>query len=115
MRFGPERRFRGSFEDGGQAAMKKKYSIVFTAVLLCAAALIALSIGTGYFNFISQQIYADSTGNLEELYTQVNRSFAAFVQRNWGLLESWRRNTSGASGTTGASPSSIFLRRTAPA
>ena len=89
MRFGSERRFRGSFEDGGQAAMKKKYSIVFTVVLLCAAALIALSIGTGYFNFISQQIYADSTGNLEELYTQVNRSFAAFVQRNWGLLESW--------------------------
>ena len=57
-----------------------------------AAALIvvaAVLVGVFYFRYISDRIYEDSTGHLQEIYGQVNRSFGAFVERNWELLRSW--------------------------
>ena len=57
--------------------------------IMCIVSITAIIIGLVYFNFISQQIYKDSTNHLGEIYGQVNRSFGAFVERNWGLLDSW--------------------------
>ncbi len=69
--------------------MKKRSVRLLAAILICAAAAAVAVIGAVYFNFISQRIYEDSTGHLEEIYGQVNRTFGAFVQRNWGLLRDW--------------------------
>ncbi len=57
--------------------------------LMCIVGIAAILIGIVYFTFISQRIYDDSTDHLTEIYGQVNRSFGAFVERNWGLLEGW--------------------------
>ncbi len=64
----------------------KKY---LPALLVCAVILLTAVIGIAYFNFISQRIFADSTGHLEELYSQVNRSFQGYLNRKWQLLEDW--------------------------
>lgn len=69
--------------------MKKWFGKLLPPFLVCAAAAAAVLIGTAYFDFISQKIYEDSTGHLKEIYGQVNRSFGSFVEKNWGLLESW--------------------------
>ena len=66
-----------------------RFGKIILPLLLCLVAAAVLLIGIVYFNFISQKIYEDSTGHLAEIYDQVNRSFGAFVDRNWGLLESW--------------------------
>ena len=68
--------------------MKKKLLKFIPALLVCVAAAAAVWIGTVYSRFISQRIYEDSTGHLQEIYSQVNRAFGAFVERNWGLLDS---------------------------
>ena len=68
---------------------KNKFGKIITPLLLCLLAAAVLLIGIAYFNFISKKIYEDSTDHLSEIYDQVNRSFGAFVDRNWGLLESW--------------------------
>ncbi len=57
--------------------------------LMGAVGAAAVLIGAVYFTFISRRIYEDSTGHLQEIYGQVNRSLGAFVDRNWGLLDSW--------------------------
>ncbi len=54
-----------------------------------AAGAAALIIAIVYFNFISQRIYDDSTKQLREVYSQVNRSFGFFVQRNCDFLDSF--------------------------
>ncbi len=69
--------------------MKKKIS-KFASVILIGVVVVAIVwIGIVYFQFISQRIYEDSTSNLREICSQVNRSFSAFVERNWGLLDGW--------------------------
>ncbi len=67
--------------------VKKKVEKFLPAILLCCVAISVVWIGIDYFRFTSQRIYEDSTGHLEEIYSQVNRSFSAFIERNWGLLE----------------------------
>ncbi len=69
--------------------MKKWFGKLLPSFLTCLVGIAAVLTGITYFNFISQKIYNDSTGHLEEIYGQVNRSFGAFVERNWELLESW--------------------------
>ena len=69
--------------------MKKWLGRILPGFLTCLIGIVALMIGIFYFSFISRRIYEDSTDHLEEIYSQVNRSFGAFVDRNWGLLESW--------------------------
>ncbi len=69
--------------------MKKKFRRVLPICLICAVGAAAILIGLFYYNFISHRIYEDSTGHLEEIYSQVNRSFGSFLSRNWGLLNSW--------------------------
>ncbi len=62
-----------------------KYTIWPVAACIVIAAVIAIMVG--YFGFISEQSDLDSERNLNEVYTQVNRSFRAFRESNWGLLE----------------------------
>ncbi len=69
--------------------MKKWFGRIFTPVLICAVAVAAAALGVWYYNFISERIFEDSTGHLEEIYIQVNRTFGAFVERNYGLLTNW--------------------------
>ncbi len=59
------------------------------SVLMGVVGVAVVLIGVIYFRFISQRIYEDSTGHLEEIYGQVNRSFGLFMERNWGLLNSF--------------------------
>ena len=75
--------------------VKKKWlRKLFLPVLMCIIGIAAIIIGIIYFNFISQQIYKDSTNYLGEIYGQVNRSFGAFIERNWGLLKGWGNHLS---------------------
>ena len=69
--------------------MKKWVRRAFPFFLICIAGIAAVWISIVYFNFISQRIYEDSTGHLSEIYGQVNRAFGSFVEKNWGLLDSW--------------------------
>lgn len=69
--------------------MKRKLGGILQPLIVCIAAVSVILIGITYFNFISKKIYEDSTNHLEEIYDQVKRSFIAFAERNWGLLESW--------------------------
>ena len=69
--------------------MKKWARIFLPWLLVLAVCAAAVTIGIGYYNFISRQIYEDSTAHLGEVYSQVNRSFGSFVETNWGLLRSW--------------------------
>ena len=69
--------------------MKKWIRRLLPSFLICIAGIAAVLIGVIYFDFISQRIYEDSTDHLSEIYGQVNRAFGAFVEKNWGLLDSW--------------------------
>ncbi len=71
--------------------MKKLIGRILIALSACIICIAAIVIGMFYFNFISSKIYDDSTGHLREIYAQVNRSFGAFVERNWGLIDGWGR------------------------
>ena len=66
----------------------KKSRKFLPLILMGIVGVAVIIIGIVYFDFISQRIYEDSTGHLEEIYGQVNRSFGIFVERNWGLLDS---------------------------
>ncbi len=68
--------------------MGKRFGKILPALMLCAVGVIIVLVGVLYFRFITERIYEDSTGHLEEIYGQVNRSFGIFVERNWGLLDS---------------------------
>ncbi len=67
----------------------KKWFGLLPSFVICIVAAAVIMIGRGYVDFISARIYEDSTDHLGEIYGQVNRSFGAFVKRNWGLLDNW--------------------------
>ncbi len=71
--------------------MKKWVGKILLSLLICVICAVTVVIVMLYFNFISSKIYEDSTGHLKEIYAQVNRSFGAFVERNWGLIDGWSR------------------------
>ena len=66
----------------------KRFRKFLPLILMAIVGAAVIIIGVVYFDFISQRIYEDSTGHLEEIYGQVNRSFGIFVEQNWGLLDS---------------------------
>ncbi len=69
--------------------MKKQLRKISSLLLVFLVIAAVILISSVYFRYISRRIYEDSTRSLDEIYSQVNRSFSAFVERNWGLLESW--------------------------
>ena len=64
--------------------LQKYWTVLSMGIVAVAVVLIAFV----YFHFISQRIYDDSAVHLKEIYSQVSRSFAAFMERNWGFLDS---------------------------
>ncbi len=72
--------------------MKKWFEKLLLPLSLCIVSIAVIVISIIYFNFISRQIYEDSTNHLQEIYGQVNRSFGVFIENNWKLLESWDRH-----------------------
>ncbi len=69
--------------------MKKQFKKIGFCLFVCAVIIAVILISLVYVQYISRRIFEDSTRSLDEIYSQVNRSFGAFVERNWGLLESW--------------------------
>ncbi len=88
--------------------MKKWFGKALPAFFTALTAVAVILIGVIYFNFISDRIYEDSTGHLREIYGQVNSSFGAFLERNWGLLDSWS-DYLGATGGEGDEAAKSYL------
>ncbi len=72
-------------KNNGTAVRRLKKIIPPVAVVLIMGAVAAIL--AGYFNFISAQMRVDSQRHLQEVYGQVTRSFDAFINDNWGLLD----------------------------
>ncbi len=62
--------------------------IIPPLALLCVIGAI-IAIMLSYSGFLSAQIRTDSQKSMEEIYGQVNRTFGSFLDRNWGLLDSY--------------------------
>lgn len=58
------------------------FPIIFAVILLIVVYQL-------YSSFISHNIYEESIEHLEEIYTQVNRTFSTLVVKNWRILDSW--------------------------
>ena len=69
--------------------MKKWVKDLLLGLSLFAVVASAVVIGMVYVNFSSKRIYEDSTTHLAEVYSQVQRSFFSFSERNWALLKGW--------------------------
>ena len=63
--------------------MRQKW-YVFASIL---SIVLLLGIYQWYSSFISQSIYEESIEHLQEIYTQVDRTFASLVVKNWKLLD----------------------------
>ncbi len=59
-------------------------------ISLLLIALISSSILV-YYRRVNRQITLDTTKNLCSTYSQVNRTFTIFVNRNWNCLSDWER------------------------
>lgn len=66
--------------------MKKRPSIALLTVLLTL--VFAASIGV-YSSYIGMKIYQESSDHLLESFSQISKTFALFVQRNWTVLSQW--------------------------
>ena len=66
--------------------MKKRLKIVFGAVLLVAAIVMA---SFRYHSFVSRMIYTESVSHLSEIYHQSNQSLQNFVEKNWTGMHMW--------------------------
>ncbi len=69
--------------------MKTWHRRLFAALCLCIAGGAAALLGYFYFQFVSRQVYEESASHLTEIYGQVNRTFAGFLEKNWGNLSDW--------------------------
>lgn len=67
--------------------IKKKNirTMIITCVLL---GIIIFSIYS-YNAYMSRQIYNEGTSSIKASYSQVNRTFTMFAQRNWNVLSDW--------------------------
>ena len=66
--------------------MKKRPSVTLLTVLL--AMVFAAGIGV-YSSYIGMKIYQESSDHLLESFSQISKTFALFVQRNWTVLSQW--------------------------
>ncbi len=69
--------------------MKKSLKRALPVFLIILTAAAAVAISLAYYGFISAKIFEDSSVHLDEIYSQVNRSFSEFVNRHRELLESF--------------------------
>ncbi|MCI8464544.1 MAG: response regulator [Lachnospiraceae bacterium] len=69
--------------------MKTWYRRGLAALCLCIAGSVITLMGYFYFQYVSRQVYEESTSHLTEIYGQVNHTFAGFLEKNWGNLSDW--------------------------
>ena len=69
---------------GDSAVINRKNGI---AAAICIALI--LSACMIYVHLVQRSIYKESSVHLQELYGQVNETFATLVSRNWNLLSDW--------------------------
>ncbi len=62
---------------------------LLVAFSLCIVGGMAALMGYFYFQYVSRQVYEESSSHLTEIYGQVNRTFAGFLEKNWGNLNDW--------------------------
>ena len=67
--------------------IKKKN--IRTIVITCALLGIIIFSIHSYNVYMSRQIYNEGTSNIKASYSQVNRTFNMFAQRNWNVLSDW--------------------------
>ena len=67
--------------------IKKKN--IRTIVINCALLGIIIFSIHSYNVYMSRQIYNEGTSNIKASYSQVNRTFNMFAQRNWNVLSDW--------------------------
>lgn len=65
----------------------KKWDKIVSAVILCIVSVAVFVIGYLYFNFVSRQIYNDSTAQLKETYGAVRRSVLTYINQKWRILQ----------------------------
>jgi len=69
--------------------MKSRYRRGAAISLLCIVGAAIIWIVGSYFRYVSLQVYEISASHLAEVYGQVNNSFSAFLEKNWGILNDW--------------------------
>ncbi len=69
--------------------MKSRYRRGAAISLLCIVGAAIIWIVGSYFRYVSLQVYENSASHLAEVYGQVNNSFSAFLEKNWGILNDW--------------------------
>ena len=67
--------------------IKKKN--ILTIIITCALLGIIIFSINSYNAYMSRQIYNEGTSNIKASYSQVNRTFTMFAQRNWNVLSDW--------------------------
>ncbi len=72
--------------------MKTKYARIGMVLLWVAVAVAIAILAFFYFRFLSDAVYEEATDHLSEVYTQVDRNFEAFIDRNWDNLEDWNES-----------------------
>ena len=60
-----------------------------TIVITCALLGVIIFSIHSYNEYMSRQIYNEGTSNIKASYSQVNRTFTMFAQRNWNVLSDW--------------------------
>ena len=63
-----------------------------TLSLMLAIVTVLLSGIFLYRYYIQQALYKENSAHLLATYTQVNRTFTLFAQRNWNVLSDWDAN-----------------------
>ena len=72
--------------------MKLWYRRGTAVAALCAVGLAVAWMAQLYFQYVSQQIYEECADHLVEVYSQVERNFVSFLEKNWGDLDDWTHN-----------------------
>lgn len=67
--------------------IKKKN--IRTMIITCALLGIIIFSIYSYNAYMSRQIYNEGTSSIKASYSQVNRTFTMFAQRNWNVLLDW--------------------------
>lgn len=71
--------------------MKKWIGKAIMPIVSVAAAIGIAFIGIKYYKYTSNSIYDDTASHLNEIYSQVNRSFGSFAERNRAILYGWEK------------------------
>lgn len=69
--------------------MKPKLQTLIRVGAVCAAAVLIIIISVNYFSYVSDELFAEASEHLKEVYQQADHSFVFFTEKNWGDLRDW--------------------------